>query len=177
MAEKYEHLLLPFVSSDHRKRPRAIIRQGERSDKRKFYSDELNDLNKIQQKHSERKRKYQKYLDPKLIFKLEVNQNVHEETFRRSLGGIDFDVISASPDNKGYWIVFADDENFIKFKDKLQQYSSPDNRYKFFDAVGKLKDIPPSEKIGENLQKEPFKDDELSSLLYFPSFLSVAPSL
>ena len=104
MVEKYEHLLLPFVSSDHRKKPRAIIKRVGRGDKHKFYSDELNDLYEIQQKHSERKRKYQKYLDPKLIFKLEVNQNVHEETFRGSLKGIDFDVISASPDKKGYWI-------------------------------------------------------------------------
>ena len=164
MAEKFEHLYLPFVSGEPRKKPRGGGGYGERDNKHEFYREELSDLSQIQVRHRERKRKYQKYLDPSLIFKLEVNQNVQEDSFRNLLKGIDFDVISAAPDKKGYWIVFAEDEDFEKFKNKLRQYDSPDNRYKFFDAIGKLQDIPPSEKIGENLKENPFKDDDISAL-------------
>ena len=92
-----------------------------------------------------------------------INQSVSEEGFRTELKRMDIEVISPSPDKKGYWIVFAEDEELEEFEKKLKDYTLR-NKYAFFNAIDGISDIPPEEKIGEYLQKEPFKDDEYSYL-------------
>lgn len=86
-----------------------------------------------------------------------------EDSFRDEMSRAGIEVISPSPDKKGYWIVFAEDEKLSEFKRRLNLHVQED-KYKFLYAVNNLLDIPPEEKIGESLQKEPFKVDERSSL-------------
>lgn len=132
-------------------------------DKEDFYRNILQSFEDIHQKHEEDKERYQGFIDPKLIFKININQNVSEDTFRNELKRAGIEVISPSPDNKGYWIVFADDEKRENFKGRLEKYVQ-DDKYKFFDAIDELRLIPPEEKMGENLQKNPFDENELSYL-------------
>ena len=165
MAERYEHLVLPFVPEEFLRKKgkgRIVYKQPSR-DKSKFYETEVQVFGEIQQKHKTQKRKYKEYLDPSLIFKIEINQTVSEEVFRTELKRMDIEVISPSPDKKGYWVIFAEDEELEEFKKKFGDYTLR-NKYAFFNAIDGISDIPPDEKIGEYLQKEPFRDDEYSYL-------------
>ena len=165
MAERYEHLVLPFVPEEFLRKKgkgRIVYKQPSR-DKSKFYETEVQVFGEIQQKHKTQKRKYKEYLDPSLIFKIEINQTVSEEVFRTELKRMDIEVISPSPDKKGYWVIFAEDEELEEFKKKFRDYTLR-NKYAFFNAIDGISDIPPDEKIGEYLQKEPFRDDEYSYL-------------
>ena len=132
-------------------------------DKDEFYKTEMQTFNELQRKHKARKRKYEKYLDPNLIFKIGINQTVSEDAFRAELGRMGVKVISPSPGKKGYWVVFAEDEDLKEFERKLKDHAQND-RYSFFNAVDGIFDIPPNEKIGDYLQEEPFRDDEYSYL-------------
>ncbi|MDY6864457.1 MAG: S8 family peptidase [Halobacteriota archaeon] len=168
MAGRYEHLTLPFVPEDFLRKKRrgwSEYKKVERS-KNEFYKTEIQKFNGIQQKHRAEKNRFKEYLDPNLIFKIEINQNVSEEAFKTELKRMDTEVISPSPDKKGYWVVFAEDEEFEKFQSKLKDYAGDieDKKYSFFNAIDGISDIPSEEKIGEYLQKEPFEEDEYSSL-------------
>lgn len=169
MPERYEHLILPFVPEEflrEKGKGRIVYKWPDKlppRDKSKFYETEMQVFDEIRQKHKTHKRKYKEYLDPRLIFKININQSVSEEGFRTELKRMDIEVISPSPDKKGYWVVFAEDEELEEFKKKLGDYTLR-NKYAFFNAIDGLSDIPPEEKIGEYLQKEPFRDDEYSYL-------------
>lgn len=165
MAERYEHLVLPFIPREFppKKRGGGGGYKSVERDKDEFYKTEMQTFNELQRKHKARKRKYEKYLDPNLIFKIGINQTVSEDAFRAELTRMDIKVISPSPDKKGYWVVFAEDEDLKEFERKLKDHTQHD-RYSFFNAIDGIFDIPPTEKIGEYLQKEPFRDDEHSYL-------------
>lgn len=165
MAERYEHLILPFIPREFSSKKRGGgggYKSVER-DKDEFYKTEMQTFNELQREHKARKRKYEKYLDPNLIFKIGINQTVSEDAFRAELGRMDIKVISPSPDKKGYWVVFAEDEDLKEFERKLKDHTQHD-RYSFFNAVDGIFDIPPNEKIGDYLQEEPLSDDEYSYL-------------
>lgn len=130
-------------------------------DKNEFFTAQLTKSDSIQQTFKRQKRKYQQYFDPHLIFKIDVNQNVLEEIFKKELGRMDINVISPSPDNKGFWIVFAEDGELKSFKKKIEDHAQHD-KYAFFNAIEGIVEIPPEEKIGELLRKEPFDDNERS---------------
>ena len=165
LAERFEHLALPFVPKEffREKKSRGFGYKKVERDKNEFLQAEIQEFENIQQKYITQKKRYSEYLDPNLIFKININQKVSEDTFRSELKRIGVEVISPSPDKKGYWIVFTEDEEFLEFKKKLKEYVSKD-KYDFFYAIEKILDIPPEEKIGENLKKEPFKDNENSYL-------------
>lgn len=164
MAEEYEHLRLPLIPGELPRKKRSG-RGGyiQRDNVNQFYRNEILELNEIQRTHTEYKRKYQKYIDPNLIFKIDINQSVYEDTLRTEFKRMDIDVISASPDKKGYWILFAEDEQFTKFKDKLEKYEA-EKRYLFFNAIGVPSIIPPEDKIGERLKIEPFENEKFAYL-------------
>lgn len=164
LTETFEHLLLPLLSEDfsRKKRGGGGYKKTDR-DEKQFYKAELQALENTKQKFIKEKERFKDYLDPNLIFKINVNQGVSENSFRNELRRAGIEVISPSPDKTGYWIVFAEDEELSIFKEKLEEHFQ-NNRYKFFYAIGEILDIPPEEKIGERLQEEPFLDDEFSYL-------------
>ncbi|KAF5414146.1 MAG: Subtilisin-like serine protease [Candidatus Methanogaster sp.] len=165
VVERYEHLILPFIPREFppKKRGGGGGYKSVERDEDEFYKAEMQTFNELQRKHKARKRKYEKYLDPNLIFKIDINQTVSEEAFRDVLKRMDIEVISPSPDKNGYWVVFAEDEGLKEFERKLKDHTQHD-KYSFFNAIGGIFDIPPNEKIGDYLQKEPFRDGEYSYL-------------
>ena len=95
--------------------------------------------------------KYQEYIDPSLIFKLEFDQGYSEKTVIDFLEGMDIDLLSVSPDKKGYWVVFANDLELTKYKEKLAKYASEECKYDFFNLVSKLDDISAEEKLDKSI--------------------------
>ena len=162
LTETFEHLLLPLLSEDfsRKKRGGGGYKKTDR-DEKQFYKAELQALENTKQKFLKQKNRLKNYLDPNLIFKININQGVSEDGLRNELRRAGIEVISPSPDNKGYWVVFAEDEELTRFKERLDEHIRID-KYKFFYAIGEILDIPPEEKIGERLQKEPFLTDEFS---------------
>lgn len=165
MVERFEHLELPFVSDafSRKKRKRGGGYKSTGRDENRFYQGQLQSFENIKEEYKKQKKRYQAYFDPNLIFKINVNQNVIEDSFRDELRRAGIEVISPSPDKKGYWIVFTEDEDLLEFKKKLADHVNKD-KYNFFYAVEGILDIPPEEKMGESLQKDPFKEDEFSYL-------------
>lgn len=165
MSEFFDHLDLQRIPDEFLRKKRNVKLRYQRGDRNRedFSRNILQSFENLQQIHEEDKNRYQGFIDPKLIFKLNVNQSVFEESFKNSLRLSGIEVISPSPDNKGYWIVFANDEKREAFESRLRQYVQEDS-YKFFDAIDELKLISPEEKIGESLQKKPFSKDEFSYL-------------
>lgn len=164
MVDEFEHLDLPFIPNDFLRR----IRGGggyKKIDRNEYDVSQqiLQSFDEIQKKHNIQKRKYSNHLNPNLIFKIEVNQSVSEDSFRNEMRRAGIEVISPSPDKKGYWIVFAEDEELSEFKRKLKLHVQKD-KYQFMYAIDNLLDIPPEDKVGESLQREPFIIGELLPL-------------
>lgn len=143
---------------------RDELKVSKKRDKNEFQTAQLRKFDDIQQTFKRQIKKYEEYLDPNLIFKIDINQDVPENNFRDELRKMDIKVISPSPDNKGFWIVFAEDEELKNFKKKLEDHAQH-NRYAFFNAIDGIVEIPPEEKIGELLRKEPFGENEISYLV------------
>src|SRR5690606_34650330 len=133
--EEYDHLTLPFVPGEI---PRKKVPRGgglnARDDKTSFYQQELRGLKDIQLNYREQKQLYGKYFNPNLIFKIEITKRIDENALRLEFMRMGIEVISSSPDNNGYWIVFTDDDDFTEFKNKLKKHYNED-RYKFFNAI------------------------------------------
>lgn len=165
MVDSFEHLNLPFVPDNFLRTIRPRGRGPKKPDRDEYEASQeiLQSFDNIQQKHKERKQHYKDSFNPDLIFKIEVNQNVSEDSFRINLRRAGIKVISPSPDNKGFWVVFTEDEELLEFKRRLSEHVQED-KYDFLYAVENLSDIPPEEKVGESLQIEPFGIEEKSYL-------------
>lgn len=165
MAENFEHLELPLVPETYERRKREQGGGGYEprpGDRRDFFDVQVQEFANIKGKYDRDKEWYRPYLDPNLIFKIEINQSVDEETFRQELRRMNMEVLAPSPDKKdknGYWVVFAEDEDLKRFKEKLKLYAE-EERYKFFHAIDGIAEIPPEEKIGERLKEEDIRHDE-----------------
>jgi hypothetical protein len=71
--------------------------------------------------------------------------------------------LRSSSDKKDYWVAFSEDKEFIKFKKKLEAYSSQDKK-NFFTAIDKIGTIPTRDKIGDLLRKRPLRENEFAYL-------------
>lgn len=166
MVERFDHLELPFYPESYeREKRKAIIRLTPRTDEKKkeFFEIQVQRFDNIKDSFTRDKSRYREYLDPSLIFKLDITQSIDEETLRRDLGRMGIAVLSPSPDKKGLWVVFAEDENIKAFKEKFQLYVEGE-KYNFFNAIGEISEIPVEEKIGEGLKKEVLETDEIAYL-------------
>lgn len=163
---KYEHLEIPFSEQQYERKKRSgsikiVYKKEEQQQHDETYSDaRIEELSLIQNEYKKNKKKYEEFLDPKLIFKIDVDHNIFIDGFRNELNRMNINVLSESPDNSGYWIVFADDEELTQFKKKVMVHGENETRYKFFYAINKLIDIPPEEKIGPGLNENPLIADE-----------------
>lgn len=166
MPKQYEHLKLPKIDQeyDRSKYGGGGYKTVKGRNKNDFYQTQIKTFQNFKQGQDFLKKHYGKYFDPSLIFKIEVNQSVSEESFRNELSRMGIEVISPSPDKKGFWIVFAENDALDEFSKKLKDYSEEKKQYKFFDAIEKLMDIPPKEKIGKQLKQNPLGKDEFGYL-------------
>ena len=166
MPKQYEHLKLPKIVQeyDRNKYGRGGYKAIEGRNKNDFYQTQIKTFQNLKQDQDTLKKRYSKYFDPSLIFKIEVNQNVDEESFRNELSRMGIEVISPSPDKKGFWVVFAENRALDEFSKKLKDYSEGKKQYKFFNAIETLMDIPSKEKIGKQLLQNPLGKDEFGYL-------------
>ncbi|TVM00849.1 MAG: hypothetical protein CV087_12645 [Candidatus Brocadia sp. WS118] len=166
MPKQYEHLKLPKMDQeyDRKKHGGGGYKAIEERNKNDFYQTQIKTFQNLKQNQDILKERYSKYFDPSLIFKIEINQNVDEESFRNELSRMNIEVISPSPDKKGFWIVFAESKALDEFSKKLKDYSEEIRQYKFFNAIETLTDIPPEEKIGKQLMQNPLGKDEFGYL-------------
>ncbi|HDH91446.1 MAG TPA: S8 family peptidase [Candidatus Aenigmarchaeota archaeon] len=154
-----EHLKLPFYEREFERKKRGGGRIKPREERRKFSEVQIFNLGKIKHSFEEDKRKFSKFFDPNLIFRIELNQNVDEEEFKKFLERSHIKVISPSPEGKGFWISLAEDESLEEVKKRLAEYGEKE-RYKQFDAIESFQPIPKEEKIGEQLKENPLEDEE-----------------
>ena len=154
-----EHLKLPFYEKEFERKKRGGRRIKAREGRRKFSEVQIFNLGKIKHSFEEDKRKFSKFFDPNLIFRIELNQNVDEEEFKKFLERSHIKVISPSPEGKGFWISLAEDESLEEVKKRLKEYGEKE-RHKQFDAIECFQPIPKEEKIGEQLKEKPLEDEE-----------------
>lgn len=166
----YDHLPLPEYKGNLRRKKRAgrpIYQSPKDRNKQRFHTENVKNAEEIARSFQDIKDKYEGKLQPHLIYRLKINQGVHYESFEKqlySLGGLT--VLSVAENRKGYWVVFADDEQLKIFKDKLAQYSGIKQGYKyeFFNAIDEISDIPEEEKVGELLKRQPLQPGDIAYL-------------
>lgn len=98
--------------------------------------------------------KYRPYFDPSLIFKIRLNGNVIDDSFRKELERAGIKTISSAPDKLNYWVAFTDDVDFKEFRKKLETRATKD-KATFVDMIEGIEDIPLDEKLGESLKNRP----------------------
>jgi len=106
MPKQYEHLKLPKIVQEYDRKKHGygryeIIEERNNND---FYQTQIKTFQNLKQDQDLLKKRYSEYFDPSLIFKIEINQNVDEESFRNELSRMGIEVISPAPDKKGFWI-------------------------------------------------------------------------
>ncbi len=155
----YDHLPLPVHQADVQRQTRGGgggYKLPEGRDKRSFSQEVTQKADDILNTFQSVKSKFTGNINPSLIFEIEVNQGVNPDSFEAILSSMGIRILSVAENKKGYWIVFSDDENLGKFKNKLNTYASEKGpKYDFFNAISSLRDIPKEEKIGKSLQEKP----------------------
>ena len=159
--EKYDHLKLPLFKADVERQTRGGgggFKMPEGRDKNQFSQQAQQKSEQLSQSCASLKTKFPK-IDPELIFAININQSLSIDAFEQTLAGMDIHVLSVAEGKKGHWVVFSDDQNLEKFKEKLSTYGSEDGaNYDFFHAIESFGDIPVEEKIGEQLKEQPLND-------------------
>jgi hypothetical protein len=154
-----EHLRLPFYEKEFERRRQGGGGFKPRENRQQFSDIQIYNLAEIKKDFNKDKGKFKQFFDPNLIFKIKLNQTVHEEDFTKFLERNGIKVISPSPEGKGYWIFLAEDESLEEAEHRLKEYGKME-KYKQFDAIDSFDPIPPEEKIGEQLKNKPLQEDE-----------------
>jgi len=159
--EKYDHLKLPLFKADIERQKRGggcgfKIPDGRNKNQFSLQAQQKSD--QLSQTCTDLKTKFPN-IDPKLIFEINIDQSLAVDAFEQTLAGMDIHVLSVAEGKKGHWVVFSDDQNLNRFKEKLITYGSEDGaNYDFFHAIESFDDIPIEEKIGERLKEQPLTE-------------------
>lgn len=160
--KSYEHLRLPVYNAATERQKRGggggfTIPTGR--NKSKFSQAASQQADAIAISFQEIKSKFSGKINPSLIYEIEINQSVDPKTFEERLSSMGIHMLSIAENKKGYWIVFSDDEDLYRFKEKLSTYGSDEGpKYDFFNAIESFRDIPREEKIGKALSEQPLGD-------------------
>jgi len=160
--EKHQHLRLPLFQGNIERQKRGgsggfSLPQGR--DKSRFSQWGNQQAKNLSRAFSILKKRFSDQIDPKLIFEIEINQSVFPKDFERTLASMGIHVLSIAEDKKGFWVVFSEDEDLNRFKQKLATYGSEDREnYDFFHAIESFGDIPLEKKIGKRLAEQPLTD-------------------
>ncbi|HLC15058.1 MAG TPA: hypothetical protein VJL89_02380, partial [Thermodesulfovibrionia bacterium] len=157
--ETYEHLRLPIVASNVDRQKKGggggyTLPLGRT--KSEFYRQAVQKADSIRNAFTELKAKFSDKITPSLIYEIEINQAVDPKGFEKTLASMRIHVLSVAENKKGYWVVFADDEDLTSFKTKLTTYGQEKGpSYDFFNAIESFQDIPIEKKIGKGLKVNP----------------------
>ena len=154
-----EHLRLPFYEREFERKKQGGGGFKPRENRQQFSEIQIYNLAEIKKDFNKDKSKFKQFFDPNLIFKIKLNQTVHEGDFTKFLERNGIKVISPSPEGKGYWIFLAEDESLEEAEHRLREYGKRE-KYKQFDAIDSFDPIPPEDKIGEQLKNKPLQEAE-----------------
>ncbi|MEP0825316.1 MAG: S8 family peptidase [Nitrososphaera sp.] len=134
-------------------------------DKHEFSRTQIKQLDALKVAVTSQRENLKQYFEPRLIFKVRVDpkQGISDETFRAELRAAGMQTIFASPDKSGYWVVFSEDIQAIKFRQKLENRTKSD-KATFIDAILGIGPIPKEEKIGQFLKEQPIGETEVAYL-------------
>lgn len=159
-----EHLELSFIPENFDRPTRQGFGtqriQRSSQEKQTFYQTSIEKFNDFQSSQEEKKAKFTGYFNPQLIFKIELNDKENEDTFRDELRKANIQVLSPSPDKKGYWVAFADEDDLHTFRTRLDNYASGRNKLDILNAIIGFDLIPRVEKIGNRLRDFAFPPDD-----------------
>ena len=162
MMNTYDHLPLPVYQANVQRQTRGgggRYKPPEGRNRSTFSQETAQKADAITSSFQSIRRSFSGNINPSLIYEIEINQTINYDSFEKILSSMGIHVLSVAENKKGYWVVFSDDENLAKFKQKLETYGSGQGpKYDFFDAINSLRDIPREEKIGEGLQETPLGD-------------------
>jgi hypothetical protein len=125
-------------------------KRPEGRDPRTFALNEMAAADGIAKAHGERRTRFSKFLDPKLIFKLETNQPISPDELTERLQSAKARPLYIPPRGEGVWIVFADEGAIDAFKERLSAHAK-DESYKFFNAVRGIRPLDAADRVGERL--------------------------
>ena len=161
MMEKYQHLKLPLFQGDVERQKHGgggfSLPQGR--NKAQFSQQAIQKAENLSKIFSASKKQLSGRIDPALIFEIEINQSVFPDTFEETLASMGIHVLSVAEGKKGFWVVFSEDEDLNRFRQKLTTYGSEEGpKYDFFNAIESFNDIPVEKKIGAQLAENPLDD-------------------
>ena len=151
-----------FLGNIERQKKRSggrgfLLPQGR--NKARFSEQASQQSEKLRSEFSAFKKKISDRIDSTLIFEIEINQSVSPDAFERTLASLGIHVLSVAEGKKGFWVVFSEDEDLSRFKQKLEIYGSEEGpKYDFFHAIESFGDIPLEKKIGKGLADQPLTD-------------------
>ncbi|TGO02673.1 hypothetical protein PN36_21190 [Candidatus Thiomargarita nelsonii] len=160
--EKHQHLKLPLFHGNIERKKRHggggfSLPQGR--NKACFSRETSQQAKNLSRAFSALKKQFPVRIDPTLIFEIEINQSVSPDAFERTLASLGIHVLSVAEGKKGFWVVFSEDEDLSRFKQKLEIYGSEEGpKYDFFHAIESFGDIPLEKKIGKGLAEQPLTD-------------------
>lgn len=159
--EKYSHLKLPLFKSDfeRQKHGGGGFNLPDKRNKSQFSQQAIQKAENLANAFSISKKQLFSRIDPSLIFEIEINQSVSPDAFENTLGSMGIQVLSVAEGKKGFWVVFSEDADLQRFRQKLTSYGSEDGpKYDFFHAIESFNDIPVEKKIGDRLAEKPLND-------------------
>ena len=127
-----------------------------------FFKQQKTKIKKFETELQRDTEKFQKYFEPKYIFKLQTNPKrlIREKTFREDLKKIDIDILSSANSKNGEWVGSSPKGDFSKLVKELQKRVG--EKYPtFVDTYEHISQIPVKDKIGSSLINKPFFDENV----------------
>ncbi len=160
--EKHQHLKLPLFQGNVERQKRVGgggFKSPPDRNKSQFSQLATQKAENLSSAFSALKNQLSGRIDPSLIFEIKINQGVSPDGFEKTLASMGIHVLSVAEDKKGFWVVFSEDEDLNRFKQKLVTYGSDEGaKYDFFNAIESFDDIPVEKKIGARLANQPLND-------------------
>ena len=156
---RQSHLPLRKAGGSDRPPGRGARTKKADRDPKEFRRAQVKRLDAMRESYERDRNAAPPYMEPSLIFKIELLSGVHDDTFRAHLKGAGMHTISSAPDKNGYWVAFADDPNLAKFRQRLEKYET-DERPGFIDQIKAVREISPDEKKGRSLSARPVPRDK-----------------
>lgn len=159
MANQFEHLELP-VSGEVLPRRLRSSRTTQRDNVRAHGRELIQEADEIIGKFNKRIQESPPTINPKLIFKLELDGNLPDV----ELGRLGLTVLAQAPGKA--IVVFPDEPTLSELRSRLNQYSGivRGNKYSNLANIASISELEPEDRIGPKLRATPLKEDEVTPL-------------
>ena len=159
MMQRHDHLKLPLFQGNIERQTRkggGGFEMPQGRNKAQFSQQASQKADDLSREFAASRERLSGRIDPTLIFEIEINQSVSADDFETDLLRMGMHVLSVAEGKKGFWVVFSDDEDLGRFRQKLETYGSDAGyEYGFFHAIESFDAIPVEKKIGKKLSEQP----------------------